>query len=1433
MAHVFRILAACLLIVLAAMPLAIAQDEEAERSQFERFIEEQISSPTMQIRLIGLEGALSRDVSLNRITVSDEDGVWLTIEQPRLRWRRSALLRGRLEIEELAADSLDFTRPPIADGSLPAPEARRFALPDLPVSIEIGALALPRASFGEQVFGLESVLSLDGSLTLETGRIDADLAIERLDGPGGALTLAADLSNEQLELDARLTEPADGVVANLIDLPDRPPVALALTGGGSLDALDIALSFDVDGARILDGALETRRGLFAGATTLDFDLSGPLADILPERERAFFGDRTALSGRLRLADEGGARIDRFDVETGVLTLAASGELLGDGFLSKLVADIALTAPDDTTIGLPGPSDVALQSARLALDYGGSGWSLDGDLQGLATTDMRVEKLTLDGRGSLSDLADPQSRALTYGVDASATGVRLADPALQRAFGEQLTVAARGDWQVAAPLVVEAFDMATDTARLSGAGEISTFAFDGKMALKMADLESFSGLAGRALTGAASLVLDGRVQPIGGAFDVTIEGGARDLGAGSDLVGRLLAGDLEISGGVARSVDGLLFSALEGQNDQASFAVSGTLTSETADLRAALSLADLALIDEASFGSAGVQIAVDRAPPPDGGADSAPLPFKIDAALLVPNGALAGQPVRGLRAGFVGAWLEDRIDGRLDGDGTLANQPIELAAKIAREGVTWSMRDLTLIAGDGRITGDVTYADNLADGNLSARAEDVAGLAALALIEASGTLNADIALSGDEGVQNANVTATASGLSINDVRIAEADIEAALRDLFGTPTGTATVSAGGIDAGGQRVERLKANVTPGDAADTLAFDAQAAMRDGIAVDTRGSVAFGATADIGLTALNLSSPYGDAQLAAPARIVLDDGTTRFEQLALLVGGGRVTASGSVGETLAIDTTFTALPLTLINTVQPDLGVAGTLGGQMRLRGRPSALVADFTLSGNGLSTTDIRQAGIDPFEARASGTFASNQVKLASLTAGNGQGAQLSASGTIPLAGSGLNVATSGTAPLALANRFLVARGTQLDGAGRFEATITGQLARPTVSGLFSVAGGRIVDPQSNLELDGVNLLAGLEGDRVIIRNASAGIRRGGGLTLSGTVDLNAGNPANLALEIAGARFSDGQLYSADLGGRLTIDGPLAGGALIAGQIDIARADVTVPESFAGNADLLDVQHVGADAATRRTLARIEAVLPRARGARSAPYRLNVAVNAPNQLFVRGRGLDAELGGRITVTGPVTAPVPVGAFNLIRGRLAVLNRRLDFTEGSISLTGDLDPFLRLTAATTAGDLTAFVTLTGPVSDLRLQLTSSPTLPEDEILARILFGEDIGSLSATQLAQLAGAAASLAGGDSDLAGGLRGALGLDDLDVTQGEDGGVGVRAGRYISDNAYLEVEAGADGAETSINLDITDSLTARGSARTDGNSSLGVFFERDY
>ena len=170
---------------------------------------------------------------------------------------------------------------------------------------------------------------------------------------------------------------------------------------------------------------------------------------------------------------------------------------------------------------------------------------------------------------------------------------------------------------------------------------------------------------------------------------------------------------------------------------------------------------------------------------------------------------------------------------------------------------------------------------------------------------------------------------------------------------------------------------------------------------------------------------------------------------------------------------------------------------------------------------------------------------------------------------------------------------------------------------------------------------------------------------------------------------------------------------------------------------------------------------------------------------------------------------------------------------FDSGRVTLIGDLDPYVDFTATTPGTDITVTIRVTGRVSDLSIRFTSQPELPQDEVLARLIFGKGISSLSPLQVARLAAAASELAGGGPSIMDSVREATGLDDLDVVTDEEGNTAARAGRYISDNAYLGVEAGSAGSgKVTIDLDITGDLKARGALGTD-ESSLGIFYEKDY
>ncbi len=216
-------------------------------------------------------------------------------------------------------------------------------------------------------------------------------------------------------------------------------------------------------------------------------------------------------------------------------------------------------------------------------------------------------------------------------------------------------------------------------------------------------------------------------------------------------------------------------------------------------------------------------------------------------------------------------------------------------------------------------------------------------------------------------------------------------------------------------------------------------------------------------------------------------------------------------------------------------------------------------------------------------------------------------------------------------------------------------------------------------------------------------------------------------------------------------------------------------------------------------------------------------------------MRGRGIDAELGGSLRLAGTTLAPTATGAFDLRRGRLTILTQRLDFSRGRLTFGGaGFIPELDFAAETRAGDVTARVLVTGPADQPAFAFSSSPALPEDEVLARLLFQRAAGGLSPLQALQLAQAAAQLSGGGPDAFENVRRALGVDDLDVNFA-NGGPTVGISRAIGNRARLNLRAGTRPENTGVGVDIdlTRRLRLQSEIGPDGRASVGVGIEQEY
>ena len=428
---------------------------------------------------------------------------------------------------------------------------------------------------------------------------------------------------------------------------------------------------------------------------------------------------------------------------------------------------------------------------------------------------------------------------------------------------------------------------------------------------------------------------------------------------------------------------------------------------------------------------------------------------------------------------------------------------------------------------------------------------------------------------------------------------------------------------------------------------------------------------------------------------------------------------------------------------------------------------------------------------------------------------------------------VNLTANGAAPMALANPFIAPRSVQ--GQVRFDLAVNGAPGLDAVSGQITTNDARLASPDLPVTINDIDAQIGLGAGRANL-TLRAGVAEGGAVTVNGPVTLSGNFPAELEIALQNLGIEDPSLYRTRLNSALSVNGGLTGGARIAGQIDVGETQVTVPSSgLGGFAIIPEIVHIGASQAVRVTQDRAGMNTPAASESGGGPaYPLDISINAPGRVFVRGRGLDAELGGSLRLTGDTNNIISAGRFELVRGRLDILEKRFDLDEGSVQLQGSFDPFLRFVATTRTSSGTASVIIEGPASAPEVSFTASPEAPQDEVLAQIFFGRSAADLSAFQALQLANAVATLAGrGGESVISRLRRSFDLDDLDVNTDNEGNTAVRAGKDISDNVYTEVEVGgADGPEVSINIDLTPSLTARGTTSAQGTSSIGIFFERD-
>lgn len=1349
-----------------------------------------ISSPQQRIVLRGLSGAATGTVHLDGIAIADDKGDIALLHDVTINWSPLRLFAGSIAIQVFSVADVELLRLPEAG------DARGARAPDLPGwDLQVDRFEVASMSLSRQIAGDPARLSMAGAATLahEPMLVRLALDVKRIDERQGALTANITFAPQQGQLDVNLSisEPAGGTLAHLLEVPGLPAIDVTATGQGGLADWNARLAVAFDGRDTVTGQANIQA--VDDGYRLIGNMAGTPGALLPRALVPFAAGQVELALDMVRKHDASLSIGRAELTSATTRMSAQGavdfasqrvDLSGAFAFGETDSEIAFTLDDG--------SSARIGAVRLAIEAKGS---------------TRDAALTLTGSAAMADLAGYSLTRLQIGAssphaDLSSLTIPFAAQAAAQHLG---TPSAEANIILRGPL----------NARIDGTVNAGQVILD------------------KAVLGSAAMqaALAGSVSPFSQTFDLTLKG-SLDADTNERLKTIFGPGSAMFSAqavGAERGDISLTDILVSGGEVDASGQIS--LKAGTVAARITANHKNLARLHPRITGGISVELTAD-------GARSAP---EVVLHAAGDGLALAGKPLTGAVLDFTGIAAPAAPRGRAHLVAKLDGRDVELTGDIVTEEGRTRIDKVRLTAGGALVEGaaqDIFGAQPA--GAFSVAIPDLAAFGTLLLRDdLAGSLNGTAEIGSPDGVRSLRVTLTSPALALQDVHVEQGKLDATIRILPDMLAINGAVTAAKIVHGEIMVEQPR--LTAASEGSATRFDLRAQV-NGAPSAAAGSLRL-QDATAYLTLNEASGAYAGiaGKLAAPASVRIVQDTAWIDKLQLAIGGGTIEVSGQAGEVLDLAVKLTSLPASAIDRFA-DRGLAGAVSGALSVSGSVADPQVSYDLVWSDFSTADLSASAVPALSLTAKGRYAKDQVRLNTNLSGSGVRATVNGTVSIAAAGPSANLAVTGTVPFAVARSALAQAGLRLDGSAAVDLTVSGALSSPNVSGTVSTGDASFVDLGSSITVNNIAGTARLSGKQLRIETLTGTLRPAGKINVSGVIELDpaGGFPAGLTVTMRGGRYIDNTLVAATFDADLTLKGPLAGAPILGGSVAVERADISIPERLTNAVSALGVEHVNAP---RKVTQQAELLDDSVGGGSSADgtdggLALDLSISAPRRVFIRGRGLDAELGGRVDLSGDVSNVRATGGFSLIRGRFDILTKRLTIDRGIITFTGSLDPVIEFSASTSSGGVTATVLISGPASNPRISFSSSPSLPEDEVVAQLLFNKSLTSLSPTQVVQLASAIATLTGaaGDTGILDQLRNKLGFDNLDITTDEkSGGAAVSVGRYLNDRTYVGVKQGIQSGSTSVttNIDLTDTLKAKGEVDSQGKAKAGLFFEKQY
>lgn len=1451
-----------LVVVLAVLGGTLAfLRTEAGLTTLARLIEHGARTPKTELRIGKLTGTFPEHLRLEDVTFSDAAGTIVELDRLELRWHPLALFDRHLRVSLLDIGTLTINRLPPAEAQPEEPETPSTGLPSLPVDVTVERFRLDALDLPPELAGQAVRLTAAAELgATRGGEFSTQARIETLSGPATGVSLDADYEalTDRLKIHIDLEEARGGLIGALIGLPSPRPLSLEASGEGPMrdwqgrlqgragDAVGIDLTVRLNGREPL------RVSVTGGAEVAGFlpaDQQPLVRGGLMISAAATIDDKQIELGEARIsATAGSVRAQgTFIKESGTVDAAATvvpGEPAVFASLAPGLTYSSAVLDVHATGALPMPT---VQARLLAED--------------LAMEAFRAGAVELQIRASPADGMPQAGSAPPVDLNASLEVRTIVPPSEEwQALVEKpwlVTLDGQYDPSRSHALVrslhakVGPVDLtgsadASLREQPSGTAEIETNAFA---------LAPLGPLLGVPVTGKGRV--HGRLSAAeDGRFEVVLKAGAEEFSSQARELAALLGSHPTLRANAGGDHNATI--VMDADVRAAQFHA-------TAEARAA---SDFTSVEKARLRINAEDL---RGLEP---IINAPISgrFTVEAEASGPVESLTGH-VRAVGSDIV--FADERvsrlglgIDAHAIPGGTRGTLALDAATSLgdlaAKSG--FAMENAARRLRVDRF--ELDYANGLsamadltipldgqpAAGTISVRSPDLIPVGRGVGLDLAGRLDLDIALSDVCGSQQASADLRVADLALGssqarpiEIRAVHADVQ--LLDPKVRRELTASVDADGISAAGGQLARTTVRADGRDGRYTVKARSEGDMHGLTQLDLDSDIRQGERTIVGLRRLDAQLHGETLSLEQTAQIEVGDERLRIDDLALAYGRARATLSLLKSrDQLRGQFHLSDVDLALLEKFRPGLGAQGVVGADARLSGTPAAPALSVDLKADQLEMTGrtrhAPRSQTPTVTARMAATIQSGRAKGELSARGLGdEPFEVTFSAPVRFTVEPFAFDVDETGPLRSTVRWhgkidplmqmLPIDAILLSGIADVDLAVRGTVQRPLVDGEVSLSQGNLEVFSTGTLLRPLDVKVEGHGDELRLTAFRAQDGGNGAISGTGTVELSQPTRIDLRIDLVDFTAVRRDDVVSQLGGTLSAVGAIGEKLDVAARIENRHTEVRLINRLPPSVVTVPVTFVNEKAEPA----------PAAEGP-AAPTDLgwiilDMNLELPSRVFVRGRGLDSEWAGSLSVTGTADEPQVRGSLKPVRGQFDLLGKRFALTDGKINIDGlDQDIALDLTATYESSDLTARLIVSGTATQPKIALESDPELPQDEILARVLFDKSSGQLTAAEAAQISVAAATLASGEPGVLDKLRTATGLDRLTIgsaPEGDDSVGTVEAGKNIFDGVYVGAEQGSTAASTSavVEIDVTKNIKLRSSTSSEGSNRVGLRWEWDY